>query len=130
MKKTILFLVVTLFFPIAAWAADHAGLSASWQAERDAASIKVVRLWLARAPKPVLDREVFQLVDREIKLSIMDPDARLLVSDSECKNQELPVFLLIRMLREEGIDLHPATFFAGKQFCLPWTRGGKPDGKK
>ena len=132
MKKTaiILMLIIATLLPATARGADYSGLSRAWQAERDAARVQVVRLWLARAPKPVLDRVVLRFVDREIKLSVIDPDARLLFSDPECKNQEIPVFLLMIMLGENGIDLDPATFFAGKHFCLPRTPEDKRDAKK
>ena len=131
MKKTaiILMLIIATLLPATVRAADYSGLSRAWQAERDAAGVQLVKLWLARAPKPVLDRVVLRFVDREIKLSVIDPDARLLFSDPECKNQEIPVFLLIIVLRENGIDLDPAIFFAGKHFCLPPKRGRERDGK-
>ena len=81
MKKKLLILIIFALLPHLAWAGDFPNLNSTWQAERDAASVQVVRMWLSGAPGPLLQKEILRFMDREIKLSIISPDARLLVSE-------------------------------------------------
>ena len=124
MKKKILILLISALIPQVGWAGDFPALTSSWQAERDMASVQLVRLWLSRFPKPLLEKETLKFVDREIKLSIVNPDARLLVNDPEFDAQEIPVSLLMVILRQNGIILDPAVFFAGKHFIVSSPKGG------
>ena len=124
MKKKILILLISALIPQVGWAGDFLALTSSWQAERDMASVQLVRLWLSRFPKPLLEKETLKFVDREIKLSIVNPDARLLVNDPEFDVQEIPVSLLMVILRQNGIILDPAVFFAGKHFIVSGPQGG------
>ena len=75
-------------------------------------------MWLSGAPGPLLQKEILRFMDREIKLSIISPDARLLVSDPKFDAQQIPISLLVVILRQNGILLDPADFFAGKKFYV------------
>jgi hypothetical protein len=118
MKKKLLILIISTLLPYSAWAGDFPNLNSTWQAERDAASVQVVRMWLSGAPRPLLQKEILRFMDREIKLSIISPDARLLVSDPQFDAQQIPISLLVVILRQNGIMLDPADFFAGKKFFV------------
>jgi len=124
MKKKILILIISGLIPHLSWAGDFPALTSSWQSERDMASVQLVRLWLSGFPKPLLEKETLKFVDREIKLSIVSPDARLLVNDAEFDAQEIPVSLLMVILRQNGIILDPSVFFAGKHFIVSGPQGG------
>ena len=71
MKKKLLILIISTLLPYSAWAGDFPNLNSTWQAERDAASVQVVRMWLSGAPRPLLQKEILRFMDREIKLSII-----------------------------------------------------------
>jgi hypothetical protein len=118
MKKKLLILIISILLPHSAWAGDFPNLNSTWQAERDAASVQVVRMWLSGAPGPLLQKEILRFMDREIKLSIISPDARLLVSDPKFDAQQIPISLLVVILKQNGILLDPAGFFAGKKFFV------------
>ena len=124
MKKILLILIISTLLPQSAWAGDFPNLNSTWQAERDAASVQVVRMWLSGAPGPLLQKEILRFMDREIKLSIISPDARLLVSDSKFDAQQIPISLLVVILRQNGIMLDPADFFAGKKFYVLTSQSG------
>ena len=124
MKKKLLILIISTLLPYSAWAGDFPNLNSTWQAERDAASVQVVRMWLSGAPGPLLQKEILRFMDREIKLSIISPDARLLVSEPKFYAQQIPVSLLVVILRQNGIMLDPADFFAGKKFYVLTSESG------
>jgi len=124
MKKKLLVLIVSVLLPHMAWAGDFPTLTSSWQAERDNASIQLVRMWLSGAPEPLLQNETLRFVDREIKLSVISPDAELLVNDPQFNAEEIPVSLLMVILTQNGISLDPANFFAGKEFLVLNPQGG------
>ena len=124
MKKKLLILIISTLLPHMAWAGDFPNLNSTWQAERDAASVQVVRMWLSGAPGPLLQKEILRFIDREIKLSIISPDARLLVSDPKFDAQQIPISLLVVILRQNGILLDPADFFAGKKFYVLTSESG------
>ena len=124
MKKILLILIISTLLPYSAWAGDFPNLNSTWQAERDAASVQVVRMWLSGAPGPLLQKEILRFMDREIKLSIISPDARLLVSDPKFDAQQIPISLLVVILRQNGILLDPADFFAGKKFYVLTSESG------
>ena len=124
MKKKLLILIISALLPHSAWAGDFPNLNSTWQAERDAASVQVVRMWLSGAPEPLLQKEILRFMDREIKLSIISPDARLLVSDPKFDAQQIPISLLVVILRQNGILLDPADFFAGKKFYVLTSESG------
>ena len=124
MKKKLLILIISILLPHSAWAGDFPNLNSTWQAERDAASVQVVRMWLSGAPGPLLQKEILRFMDREIKLSIISPDARLLVSDPKFDAQQMPISLLVVILRQNGILLDPADFFAGKKFYVLTSESG------
>ncbi|MBW1982229.1 MAG: hypothetical protein JRJ12_13510 [Deltaproteobacteria bacterium] len=113
-------MIITIFMllPGLTWAGNFPDLSSSWQAERDAASVQVVKMWLSGAPEPLLQEEILRFLDREIKLSIISPDARLLASDPEFDARQIPVSLLLVILRQNGIMIDPGDFFAGKKFFV------------
>ena len=118
MKKKLCILIISTLLPKMAWAGDFPNLNSTWQAERDAASVQVVRMWLSGAPRRLLHKEVLRFMDREIKLSIISPDARLLVSDPKFDARQIPISVLVVILRQNGIMLDPADFFAGKKFFV------------
>ena len=124
MKKKLLILIISTLLPHMAWAGDYPNLNSTWQAERDAASVRVVRMWLSGAPGPLLQKEILRFMDREIKLSIISPDARLLVSDPKFDAEQIPISLLVVILRQNGILLDPADFFAGKKFYVLTSESG------
>ena len=124
MKKILLILIIFALLPHWAWAGDYPNLNSTWQAERDAASVQVVRMWLSGAPGPLLQKEILRFMDREIKLSIISPDSRLLVSDPKFDAQQIPISLLVVILRQNGILLDPADFFAGKKFYVLTSESG------
>jgi hypothetical protein len=124
MKKKLLILIISTLLPQMVWAADFPSLNSTWQAERDAASVQVVRMWLSGAPGPLLHKEILRFMDREIKLTIISPDARLLVSDPKFDAQQIPISLLVVILRQSGILLDPADFFAGKKFYVLTSESG------
>ena len=124
MKKKLLILIISILLPHSAWAGDFPNLNSTWQAERDAASVQVVRMWLSGAPGPLLQKEILRFMDREIKLSIISPDARLLVSEPKFDAQQIPISLLVVILRQNGILLDPADFFAGKKFYVLTSESG------
>ena len=124
MKKKLLVLIISTLLPKMAWAGDFPNLNSTWQAERDAASVQVVRMWLSGAPEPLLQKEILRFMDREIKLSIISPDARLLVSDPKFDARQIPISLLVVILRQNGILLDPADFFAGKKFYVLTSESG------
>ena len=125
MKKKLLILIISILLPHSAWAGDFPNLNSTWQAERDAASVQVVRMWLSGAPGPLLQKEILRFMDREIKLSIISPDARLLVSEPKFDAQQIPISLLVVILRQNGILLDPADFFAGKKFYVLTSESGE-----
>ena len=125
MKKKFLILIIATLLPQVARAGDFPALSRAWEAQRDAASLQVVRLWLSGAQNPLLQEEILRFVGREIKLSILDPDCRIFVSDPEFKHQEVPVSLLMVLLKESGIDLDPTAFFTGKKFLAVTPKRGE-----
>jgi hypothetical protein len=59
MKKKLLILIISALLPHLAWAGDFPNLNSTWQAERDAASVQVVRMWLSGAPGPLADSHLF-----------------------------------------------------------------------
>ncbi len=118
MKKKLLLLIIFALLPHGAWAGDFPFLKSTWEAERDAASVQVVRMWLSGVPKPPLQKEIVRFLDREIKLSIISPEARLLVSDPGFDGQQIPASLLVIILRQNGVTLDPNGFFAGKRFFV------------
>ena len=124
MKKKLLILIIFALLPHLAWAGDFPNLNSTWQAERDAASVQVVRMWLSGAPGPLLQKEILRFMDREIKLSIISPDARLLVSEPKFDARQIPISLLVVILRQNGILLDPADFFAGKKFYVLTSESG------
>jgi len=124
MKKILLALTIFALLPHMAWAGDFPTLTSSWQAERDNASIQLVRLWLSGVPRPLLQKETLRFVDREIKLSVISPDAELLVNDPQFNAQDIPISLLMVILKQNGLSLDPATFFAGKEFLVLNPQGG------
>ena len=124
MKKKLLILIIFALLPHLTWAGDFPNLNSTWQAERDAASVQVVRMWLSGAPGPLLHKEILRFMDREIKLSIISPDARLLVSDPKFDAQQIPISLLVVILRQNGIMLDPADFFADKKFFVLTSEAG------
>ena len=124
MKKILFILIISILLPHSAWAGDFPNLNSTWQAERDAASVQVVRMWLSGAPGPLLQKEILRFMDREIKLSIISPDARLLVSEPKFDAQQIPISLLVVILRQNGILLDPADFFAGKKFYVLTSESG------
>ena len=124
MKKKLLILIISILLPHSAWAGDFPNLNSTWQAERDAASVQVVRMWLSGAPGPLLQKEILRFMDREIKLSIISPDARLLVSEPKFDAQQIPISLLVVILRQNGILLDPADFFSGKKFYVLTSESG------
>ena len=124
MKKKLLILIIFALLPHLAWAGDFSNLNSTWQAERDAASVQVVRMWLSGVPGPLLHKEILRFMDREIKLSIISPDARLLVSDPKFEAQQIPISLLVVILSQNGILLDPADFFAGKKFYVLTSESG------
>ena len=124
MKKKLLILIIFALLPHLAWAGGFPNLNSTWQAERDAASVQVVKMWLSGAPGPLLHKEILRFMDREIKLSIISPDARLLVSDPKFDAQQIPISLLVVILRQNGILLDPADFFAGKKFYVLTSESG------
>jgi hypothetical protein len=123
MKKKLLILIISTSLPYSAWAGDFPNLNSTWQAERDAASVQVVRMWLSGAPRPLLHKEILRFMDREIK-SIISPDARLFVSDPKFDAQQIPISLLVVILRQKGIMLDPADFFADKKFFVLTSQAG------
>ena len=124
MKKNLLLLIVSVLLPHMAWAGDFPTLTSSWQVERDNAGIQLVKMWLSGTPKPLLQKETLRFVDREIKLSVINPDAELLVNDPQFNAKEIPVSLLMVILKQNGISLDPAAFFAGKEFVVLKPQGG------
>ena len=124
MKKKLLILIISILLPHSAWAGDFPNLNSTWQAERDAASVQVVRMWLSGAPGPLLQKEILRFMDREIKLSIISPDSRLLVSDPKFDAQQIPISLLVVILRQNGILLDPADFFSGTKFYVLTSESG------
>ncbi|MGB6376020.1 MAG: hypothetical protein WBG24_04795 [Syntrophobacteria bacterium] len=124
MKKKLLILIISTLLPYSAWAGDFPNLNSTWQAERDAASVQVVRMCLSGAPGPLLHKEILRFMDREIKLSIISPDARLFVSDPKFDAQQIPISLLVVILRQNGIMLDPADFFADKKFFVLTSQAG------
>ena len=124
MKQKLLILIISILLPHSAWAGDFPNLNSTWQAERDAASVQVVRIWLSGAVGPLLQKEILRFMDREIKLSIISPDVRLLVSDPNFDAQQIPTSLLVVILRQNGILLDPADFFAGKKFYVLTSESG------
>jgi len=125
MKKKLLILIISALLPNLAWAGDFSSLESTWQAERDVASVQVVRMWLSGAPEPLLKKEVLRFLDREIKLSVISPKARLFVSDPGFDAQQIPASLLVIMLRQNGIMLDPGDYFAGKRFLVLTPLGGE-----
>jgi hypothetical protein len=118
MKKKLFILIISVLLPNMAWAGDFPSLESTWEAERDVASVQVVRMWLSGAPKPPLQKEVVRFLEREIKLSIISPEARLMVSDPGFDGQEIPASLLVIILRQNGVTLDPEGFFTGKRFFV------------
>jgi len=125
MKKKLLLLIIFALLPHGAWAGDFPFLKSTWEAERDAASVQVVRMWLSGAPKPLLQREILRFMDREIKLSVISSEARLFVSDPAFDAQQIPASLLVVILKQNGIILDPDGFFAGKRFFVLTEQGGQ-----
>ena len=118
MKKKLLILIICILLPQVAWAGDYPSLESTWEAERDAATVKVVRMWLSGAPKPPIQEEIVRFLDREIKLSIISPEARLFVSEPGFDGQQIPASLLVIILRQYGVSLDPDGFFAGKRLFV------------
>ena len=85
MKKKLFILIIFSLLPNVAWAGGFPFLKSTWEAERDAASVQVVRMWLSGAPKPLLQKEILRFMDREIKLSVISSEARLFVVDGRTK---------------------------------------------
>jgi hypothetical protein len=125
MKKKFLILIISILLPYLAWAEDFPSLRSTWEAERNAAGVQVVRMWLSGTPKPLLQKEILRFLDREIKLSIISPEAKLLVSDPGFDGQQIPASLLVIILRQNGIMLDPSDYFAGKRFLVLPPEGGE-----
>jgi len=118
MKKKLFVLIVCILLPHVTWAGDFPSLENTWEAERDEATVQVVRMWLSGSPEPPLKKEIVRFLDREIKLSIISPDAWLFISDPGFDGQQIPASLLVIMLRQNGVSLELDDFFAGKRFFV------------
>jgi hypothetical protein len=118
MKKKLFILIIAALLPNVVWAGGFPYLESTWEAERDAASVQVVRMWLSGAPKPLLEKEILRFMDREIRLSVISSEARLFVSDPGFDPQQIPASLLVVILGQNGVTLNPDGFFAGKRFFV------------
>jgi hypothetical protein len=118
MKKKLFILIIAALLPNAVWAGGFPFLESTWEAERDAASVQVVRMWLSGAPDPLLEKEILRFMDREIRLSVISSEARLFVSDPGFDPQQIPASLLVVILGQNGVTLNPDGFFAGKRFFV------------
>ena len=118
MKKKLFILIICSLLANVAWAGEFSSLENTWEAERDAATVQVVRMWLSGSPEPPLQKEIVRFLDREVKLSIISSETRLLVSDPGFDAQQIPASLFMIILRQNGVSLDPENFFAGKRFYV------------
>ena len=125
MKKMIFTLFVLLICLGSKVYADDAVTErfvATMKMERDRAVVRLLKLWLNKAPEKVLEKEVLVLVTRETYLASTAPvasvnDLYLYSSDGFIK-ENLPFSIFMIFFKREGVDLHPISFFEGKRFRL------------
>lgn len=100
----------------------NSDLVRSWELERDQAVVRLIKGWLNREPRDVLDAKVLEVIRKETYLATCSPpfDVDNLYSRYiENTNHSLvPVAILKIYLNKNGISLDPRHFFEGRQFCI------------
>ncbi len=94
----------------------------TWEAQRDASAVKVLKLFLANAGPEAIREEGFELLRNEILLSPCVPPLRMqdfyLLGLHEPDPDLLPVAVLKGYLRKHRVPIEARDFFYGKTFWL------------
>ena len=94
----------------------------TWQMDRDSAVIRLLKGWLNGQPTEALHPHILTLTRSEVFLHTCAPAGEqpdgYLSHLPQVTLDQVPSAVFMRYLKQHGIDLSPAGFFAGKRFHL------------
>ena len=95
----------------------------TWQMERDSAVIRLLKGWLHDQPMEALHPHILTLTRNEVFLQTCAPPGKnqpdgYLSHLPQVNLDQVPSAVFITYLKQHGIDLSPAGFFAGQRFHL------------
>ena len=126
MKVSRIFILACVFMlvHIVASASDSCDMEmvASWKNQRDETVVMLIRLWLRKASREQINREILSFTRNEMFLSHccppLDPDELYIPHLKRVKEEVIPIEVLMLYLKRCGFDLHAGNFFKGKAFRL------------
>ncbi|HIC90909.1 MAG TPA: hypothetical protein EYP21_02370 [Syntrophaceae bacterium] len=94
----------------------------SWELDRDAAVVRLIKLWLSKAPEERLNQEIFTITQKEIHMATCCPpfdiDDFYITYLKNPQSEDIPLVVLKTYLMRNGIDLDTKGYFAGKTFYV------------
>ncbi len=103
-------------------ASCDADIVRTWQMDRDSAVIRLLKGWLHGQPMEALHPHILTLTRSEVFLHTCAPAGEqpegYLSHLPQVTLDQVPSAVFMRYLKQHGIDLSPAGFFAGKRFHL------------
>ncbi len=125
MKRLIITILTLLALVTTAQARCDADIVRSWQIERDAAAIKLLKHWVHGAASQDLHRDILALTRFEVFLATCTGQAGSYLAKLPSGDlKQLPGSLFVQYVRRHGVHLDPIWHFAGQRFYMlaPLTR--------
>ena len=117
--KWIIIVIVLLGWTTGALASCDPDIVRSWQRQRDAAAIKLLKHWVHGAAAKDLHRDILALTRFEVFLATCTGQAESYLAKLPSGDlNRLPGSLFVQYSRRHGVHLDPTWHFAGQRFYM------------